>query len=150
MKNLVQETHTFAKDEAHRIANQIFNDLVGISAVKHIDILLREYKTKNAAGLDSSAGAKAEQLSVDACIPSSLRNFLAAFATHQKIRFKRSKPKWTTLHETIVDLKLYRRITKLMNHTSSAERQALLDYFHEGGYLLMNLLVIEKKSQIIT
>ena len=68
-RNLTQETQAFTEDEAHRIANQIFNDLVGLSAVKHVDALIKEYKAVNAAGIDSSAGFKAERMSKDPEIP---------------------------------------------------------------------------------
>src|SRR6266536_1486266 len=134
-RNLTQETHTFTEDLAHRIANQVFNDLVGLSAVKHVDALIREYKAVNTAGLDSSAGFKAERMSRDPGIPQSLRDFLHTFAAHQRIQSKSAKPKLTALREIVCDVQLSRRIAKLNNPVSSQERRALTTYFQSAGYL---------------
>jgi hypothetical protein len=94
-----------------------------------------EYKAVNAAGLDSSAGFNAERMSRDPNIPQSLRDFLHTFAAHKQIQSKSTKPKLTSLRETVVDVQLFRRIAKLNNPVSSQERRALTDYFQSAGYL---------------
>lgn len=50
-----QEIHGFTLEEAHRMANSIYHELLGLPAVKHVATIIKEYTSANAGGIDASA-----------------------------------------------------------------------------------------------
>ncbi|KAH8765308.1 hypothetical protein F5882DRAFT_383191 [Hyaloscypha sp. PMI_1271] len=136
-KDLKQEIRGFTLEEAHRMANSIYHELLGLPAVKHVATIIKEYISVNEAGIDSSAGARAKKLASDPSVPEVLRAACNIFAEQQQLDLLGShntKPKLTALHHTVTDLVLHRRINALSNPSSNG-RRAVLSYLLEHGYL---------------
>jgi hypothetical protein len=110
MVDLATRTDSFTRDEAYRMANQLFSELLGSPAITHVKALIEEYKAIGEGGLHTGAAWKAARFSRDQSILTRLQRFCRTFAEKQAAQEIKSKPKLTFLREILYDVLLARQI----------------------------------------